>query len=235
MFCKGCGKGVDTSATICPHCGRNVDALSGGTGFWDLLKESPGYQAPPGSRAQEGRSPIGDAKPEPGDIAPIEPPDTPDEIPRMAHDSDITKQRSGPTKRRDVSPHRVSPFVIGIGATACVLVVAVALILSQCSNAGEGGGVSDEVQSASSAASEWGDAHGEASEEGQGSNQGDSAENGGSASEGNRESRGQGNPFPGNQDAADNDSREASRFESTQSTQDQTSEQQQEEGTKNGQ
>lgn len=39
MFCKSCGKSVDTSMRQCPHCGRAVDALSGGTGFWDLLTD----------------------------------------------------------------------------------------------------------------------------------------------------------------------------------------------------
>lgn len=41
MFCKGCGKSIDTAFGACPHCGRPADALSGGTGFWDLLDERP--------------------------------------------------------------------------------------------------------------------------------------------------------------------------------------------------
>ena len=40
MFCKGCGKLIDSANKHCPHCGRDVDALSGGTGFWDLVVDS---------------------------------------------------------------------------------------------------------------------------------------------------------------------------------------------------
>lgn len=36
MFCKSCGKKIQTTSPSCPHCGRATDAMSGGTGFWDL-------------------------------------------------------------------------------------------------------------------------------------------------------------------------------------------------------
>jgi len=37
VYCRSCGKQVRPGAAACPHCGREVDALSGGSGFWDLL------------------------------------------------------------------------------------------------------------------------------------------------------------------------------------------------------
>ena len=37
MYCRSCGKQIRPGAAACPHCGREVDVLSGGSGFWDLL------------------------------------------------------------------------------------------------------------------------------------------------------------------------------------------------------
>ena len=55
MFCKKCGRQVDSTAMACPHCGRAVDSLSGGTGFWDLYERgSVGRDELEASRAHVG-------------------------------------------------------------------------------------------------------------------------------------------------------------------------------------
>lgn len=38
MYCKACGKKIEAGTVRCRYCGREVDALSGGTGFWDLVQ-----------------------------------------------------------------------------------------------------------------------------------------------------------------------------------------------------
>ena len=41
MYCKFCGKQVNPGTVNCPYCGHQADALSGGSGFWDLTMEKP--------------------------------------------------------------------------------------------------------------------------------------------------------------------------------------------------
>lgn len=41
MFCKFCGKQIDTGTMRCRACGRPVGPLEGGNGFWDLTGEQP--------------------------------------------------------------------------------------------------------------------------------------------------------------------------------------------------
>ena len=62
MFCKGCGKLIDSAKKRCPHCGRDVDALSGGTGFWDLVVENEEVtgRIPKEQRAPERASDTGE-------------------------------------------------------------------------------------------------------------------------------------------------------------------------------
>lgn len=36
MFCKGCGKAIEATASVCPYCKRPVEKLEGGIGFFDL-------------------------------------------------------------------------------------------------------------------------------------------------------------------------------------------------------
>lgn len=52
MFCKGCGKAIDSAERICPYCGRRADALSGGTGFWDLIEGIPESQVRESARKE---------------------------------------------------------------------------------------------------------------------------------------------------------------------------------------
>lgn len=47
MFCKQCGKPIDAGLRQCPYCGRIPDALSGGTGFWNLTQLPPSQQPVP--------------------------------------------------------------------------------------------------------------------------------------------------------------------------------------------
>ena len=39
MYCKACGKLIKPGITQCPYCGKDAGALSGGTGFWDLIEK----------------------------------------------------------------------------------------------------------------------------------------------------------------------------------------------------
>ena len=38
MYCRSCGKTIQPYKAQCPFCGKDNGALSGGTGFWDLLE-----------------------------------------------------------------------------------------------------------------------------------------------------------------------------------------------------
>lgn len=39
MFCKFCGRKIDPTARLCPHCGERQEDRRGGNGFWDILEE----------------------------------------------------------------------------------------------------------------------------------------------------------------------------------------------------
>lgn len=47
MFCKQCGKRLEDHTRKCPYCGNIPEALSGGTGFWNMT--TPPTAAPTGA------------------------------------------------------------------------------------------------------------------------------------------------------------------------------------------
>lgn len=46
MYCKYCGKQIEPGSVMCPYCGQKADALSGGTGFWDLIDQDLSQDGP---------------------------------------------------------------------------------------------------------------------------------------------------------------------------------------------
>ncbi len=76
MFCKQCGKRIEAGVPKCPHCGRVPDALSGGTGFWNLT-QGPAKAVPvvqPQVVQQPVPSRVNVVSPEPGASVSAPPP-----------------------------------------------------------------------------------------------------------------------------------------------------------------
>ena len=57
MFCRFCGKRIETSARVCPFCGESQESLSGGNGFWDILNSKGAAPAPAVSPASQEKNP----------------------------------------------------------------------------------------------------------------------------------------------------------------------------------
>ena len=159
MFCKRCGKRVDTSVSVCPHCGRDVDAVSGGTGFWDLMNESPEPPSLQDRPVQTTQVPIVEDRADPDDAETraqtvvelpqtvvelpqtvVEPPQTVVDVdavqPVSASDTKTKQERAA--DMRGAPRNRVAPIIIGVLAI-CVLVLAVMLMIPRCTRTGEEG------------------------------------------------------------------------------------------------
>ncbi len=67
MYCRSCGKQVKPGTAACPHCGREVEALSGGSGFWDLIE---GCHAPAPAVVAPDQTPL---QPQAGTAVPKQP------------------------------------------------------------------------------------------------------------------------------------------------------------------
>lgn len=52
MYCKYCGKRIDTGTMRCRACGRPVGPLEGGSGFWELMDKAPEAAASPETEQQ---------------------------------------------------------------------------------------------------------------------------------------------------------------------------------------
>ena len=152
MFCKRCGKRVDTSASACPYCGRDVDAVSGGTGFWDLMKGAPESQdmqerhvQTTRSQAQPAHFPAGESRSGLDDAKTRTRPVAEDETARPAYVGGAKRRRRRAVGTRNSPQKRLAPIAIGILAI-CVVVLATLLAISRCAHPNQ---TPEEIQSTS--------------------------------------------------------------------------------------
>lgn len=80
MFCKSCGTPISTKSPHCPHCGRATDAMSGGTGFWDLVE-------------QRSSAPAANPSPVPSPAAAPPSPSVPTKLPPPEQEKPLQRKR----------------------------------------------------------------------------------------------------------------------------------------------
>lgn len=63
MFCKFCGKKLETNVEECPYCGQKQEQLANGNGFWDLCdKDVPADGSPDFSQKDEAEERLAESE-----------------------------------------------------------------------------------------------------------------------------------------------------------------------------